>query len=211
MSVSAIGTSTVAPSPVTVRPWSAATIANAAVRPETLSPTALATYCGLPAIHSCCAASPETAWAMSSYAGRSAYGPLGSEAADHAVHQCGVISAEGVGVGTAFHERVRAHVGHEHVGAVGERLQRAPAVVGGQVEHHTALVAIAVEEHRAHAAVDVRAQMTGDVTGRRLDLDDVGAEVGEQERRVRTRDDTREVDHPDALEGQLLHRSSTAS
>ena len=93
-------------------------------------------------------------------------GTIGSEAADRAVHELGVIGAQRVGVGTALGERIRAHVRHEDVGAVGERLERAPAVVGREIEHDAALVPIAVEEHRAHATVDVRTEMPGDVAGR---------------------------------------------
>ena len=110
-----------------------------------------------------------------------------------------------------FGDGVGPHVGHEDVGAVGERLERAAAVVGGEVEHHAALVAVAVEEHRAHARVDVRAQAARDVAGGRFDLHDVGAEVGEQERCVRARHHRREIDHPHALEGQALHAPVTTS
>src|SRR5262249_18743555 len=58
----------------------------------------------------------------------------------------------------------------------------------------------AVEEHGTHAVVHVRAEAASHVTGRRLDLDHVGAELRQQLRGVRARDDGRQVDHADAGE-----------
>jgi hypothetical protein len=42
--------------------------------------------------------------------------------------------------------------------------------------------------------------MTRDVTGGRLDLDHVGAEISEQQRGVRSRHDRGEIDHPHSVE-----------
>ena len=48
-------------------------------------------------------------------------------------------------------------------------------------------------------------EVARDVAAGRLDLDDLGTEVGQQLGRVRARDDGGEVDHPDAVQWQGGH------
>jgi hypothetical protein len=117
-----------------------------------------------------------------------------------AIDQLRVTVAQRAGIGPALGQRVRTHVGDEHVGAASERFERASAVVGREIEHHAALVPVAVEIHRAHPGMHLRPEMTRDVTGRRLDLDHVGAEISEQQRGVRSRHDRGEIDHAHSVE-----------
>ncbi len=70
-----------------------------------------------------------------------------------------------------------------------------------EVEAERALVAIHIEIGRAHAGRLARlADMAHRVALRRLDLDDVGALVGQQHGAVGPEDDVGEVDDPDAFE-----------
>ena len=127
-------------------------------------------------------------------------GTVVAEADDRAVHERGMTGGEGLRVGTAPLGRVASHVVHDDVGAVGELAQLRATVVRREVEHDAALAPVAVEEHRAHARVDARSEIAGEVAGRRLDLDHVGAEVGEQQRAVRPGDHRGEVDDAHAVE-----------
>ena len=69
-----------------------------------------------------------------------------------------------------------------------------------QVEHHALLAAVEVaEEHRARAVgqADVA---PGIALARRLDLDHLGAVVGQRQGEIRPRQEHREIDDADALE-----------
>src|SRR6185503_169396 len=77
---------------------------------------------------------------------------------------------------------------------------RVPRLVLLQVQNHRALVAVDVEEDRAHARMAERPRLPDHVAVGRLDLDHVGAEVGEDLRRVRPHHDRGEVEDADAGE-----------
>ena len=85
---------------------------------------------------------------------------------------------------------------------VGERLAVAVVV---QVEDDPSLARVAVEEQRRAFRVEglrrvAAGRPAGPVTGRRLDLDHVGAEVGQQLAAVRAGDALGQFDHPEAGE-----------
>ena len=96
-----------------------------------------------------------------------------------------------------------ADVRHEHVGAGEQALHRLAAGVGPQVEHDAALAAV-VELERRHRALVADADGAEDrplrIAGRRLDLDDVGAPVGQHAGRRRTRHPGGQLDHADTVE-----------
>ena len=98
--------------------------------------------------------------------------------------------------------------------AVSTSLKNVVAVrVGLEVEHDAALVAIDAREVAAVvASFSIRRETApvaaAHVAGRRLDLDDVGAEVGQQHRAVRTGERLREIEHANVGErtGARGHR-----
>ena len=105
-------------------------------------------------------------------------------------------------------ERARAEVLDEHVGTVDQPEQH--VAVGGVLQ---------VERDRPLVAVDELPPQAGSVTGiaprhvaqriaavRSLDLDDIGAEVGQVAGAVRSGDHGGEVEHPQA--GERRHRRS---
>ena len=113
-------------------------------------------------------------------------------------------------------EAVRSEVLDEDVGVGEESAQHVGA--GGllQVEPEAALVAVDREvvgggpaSRRSSLAHPRRAPAAGRVALGRLDLDDVGAEVGQEHRRVRPGEDRRAVDDADARErtGRLAGHS----
>ena len=55
------------------------------------------------------------------------------------------------------------------------------------------------------------ADLAGDVSARRLDLGDLGAEVGEHHRGVRTGQHVADLEDADALERTVSHRTALAS
>ena len=73
----------------------------------------------------------------------------------------------------------------------------APAF-GGEVEPDRALVAVDADEIGRVFLVEWRAPVAHLVAGRRFDLDDVGAVVGEDLRAIGAAEHAREIDHAQA-------------
>ena len=89
----------------------------------------------------------------------------------------------------------------EGIGAFDHLQERRARRLVLEVEAKRALVAVHVEIGRAHARRLARlADVAHRVALRRLDLDDVGALVGQQHGAVGPEDDVGEVDDPDAFE-----------
>ena len=100
---------------------------------------------------------------------------------------------------------IRDHAGPEalddHIGVPREREKRIAATRVLEVQRRAALVAVDGAEERRHGARPI-AQVSCIVAGAGvLDLDDVGAEVGEIERADRARQEAREVEHAKSREG----------
>src|SRR6516162_1666313 len=72
-----------------------------------------------------------------------------------------------------------------------------------QVEREAALAGIELAEIRAVAVAKRRTQPHV-IAFRRLDLDDIRADIGEQPRAIRTGQHDREIEHADALERRGL-------
>jgi len=103
-----------------------------------------------------------------------------------------------------------AHVGQDDVGACEERLEDLARVGMAQIERQRVLAAVADEEVPALAAAE-RRDVTARLALERLDLDHVGAAVGEDLPRPRHRDEVAELDDGDAGEGTLgAHRLTPA-
>ena len=121
-------------------------------------------------------------------------GPIGigsGEAADARDDQGRVAGTERIGLEAQACRRGRPVVVHEQVGRREQALEAGAAGIGPQVEHDAALVAV----HRCEVgaapirrvAPPRRTPAAGLVAVGRLDLDDVGAEIGEQHGRERAR------------------------
>jgi hypothetical protein len=87
------------------------------------------------------------------------------------------------------------------VGAGAQLVRETAAVVGGEVDRAAALAAVHRQVVGGLAAGVRRSPAAGLVahTGS-LDLDHVGAEVGQHHRAVGTRENAREVEHPEPIE-----------
>jgi hypothetical protein len=96
---------------------------------------------------------------------------------------------------------VHADVGEEHVRLLHQTLQIASMPSSGlEVEQDGALVAVAAHVDRAHARRRRRAGMAHDVARAVLDLDDVGAHVAQQLRRIGAEHHRRQVEDFHAVE-----------
>jgi hypothetical protein len=98
--------------------------------------------------------------------------------------------------------RGRADVADDDVGVLAQPQQRVAPFRPLEVEHDRALVTVELQIDGAHPRIAHRLAAAHHVAVRRLDLDHVGAVVGQNLRRVRSHDDGREVDDAQALQGQ---------
>ncbi len=116
-----------------------------------------------------------------------------TEAADRGVDDPRVGGRDGVVVEAEARETAGAEVLHHDVGAAGELLGERDVAGVLEVEGDGALVAVDPEVVRRDAVAHGRLPRPGVVAGGRLDLDHLGAEVGEQHRGVGAGQDPREV------------------
>ena len=95
----------------------------------------------------------------------------------------------------------------------GERAELRLSLVGGEVEVHAALVAVQAREVHVVLVDEGRSDVAREVALDRLDLDDVGAEVGEEHPAVRSREDVPDFEDADPRErtGAGLGHSSGQS
>ena len=96
---------------------------------------------------------------------------------------------------------------HDHVGGREELVAGREPLAGLQVDDDRALPAIQRDEVAANARCR-RQHVPVAVAGRRLDLHDLGAEIGEEHAAERPRDVLRVLDDAHALERQR-HRSAS--
>ena len=133
-------------------------------------------------------------------AGTSGVRPVRSEGRHPDPDDVGAMAADLLVAAAETRQRRLADVGDQHVGGLeqaGEDLLRRGLA---QIEHEVALVAIEAEERRV-LAVALGPEVAAVVADERLDLDDVGAEVAEQRRAVRTGQHGRHVEDADAASG----------
>ena len=140
-------------------------------------------------------------------AGQVASAGSAAEAADRGVDDAGVVGADAVVVEPEPRQAPRLEVLDEDVGPPGELAGRRPVVVVLEVQRHRALVAVDPEVVRRDAVAHRRAPRPGVVAAGRLDLDHLGAEVGEEHRRVGAGEDPGEVgdEEPGERTGPVRH------
>jgi hypothetical protein len=127
-------------------------------------------------------------------------GPVLSETEQAGIDEARVDCRNGLVVKLETRHRRRPDIVDQHVGLFDQPQQHAASRRLLQIEHDAALAAIGVEKHRPHAGVARRADLPGYVALRRFDLDDIGAVVAENLRRVRPHQHRRHVDDFDAFE-----------
>ncbi len=100
-------------------------------------------------------------------------------AGDRAEHDARIDLLEVVEAEAAAREPAGPHRLDHGVGVADELEERVPSHVGAEVEHDALLAPADVQEQQRDAFDDRPRHTPAVVAGRRLDLDDVGAEVGE--------------------------------
>ena len=105
-----------------------------------------------------------------------------------------------------FVERARLEILDQHVGALEHLHQHRAPALGGEVEPDRALVAVDADEIGRVFAMERRAPVAHLVAGGRLDLDHVGAVIGEDLRAVGPAENPRQIDH-----AQSGHRAGVSS
>jgi hypothetical protein len=146
-------------------------------------------------------------------AGSRPVGTAGAEAGDRERDQARVVLAQGGGVQAEPGEQAGPVVLDEHVGLGAQRAQ--PVGTRGvlEVQPHRPLAAVGGEEVRrlggrplrgAVGRLDERQPAAAVVAGGRLDLQHVGADVGEHHRGVGPGERAAQVDDPDACEGPVV-------
>ncbi len=137
-------------------------------------------------------------------------------AADRAVHEAGVLLAQGLVADAEPLEHAGAEGLEQDVAVADQATQHLAALLVLEVDADRALVAVQRQEHRRR-----RGRLDALVLRRRpahvvahagvLDLDDVGAEVGQQLRAEPARQQAREVEHAHAVQRQRTHEATGAA
>ena len=129
-----------------------------------------------------------------------AVGPVLAPAVNAGIDQPRIALAERVRAEPQRLELLRPDVVDEHVGPIDQPQQHLARRRGLQVEHDAALVAVDPHEQRGHVAADARPGVARGVALRRLDLDDVGAEIAQHLRGVGPEHHRGEIEHAHARE-----------
>ena len=122
----------------------------------------------------------------------------GQEALQRAVDQPRIDLLQMLGPQPALAHRARREVLDHHVGRLQQLHQHRPALGRVGIEREALLVAVEVAEEAAAEALQLARAVAVD----RLDLDHLGAEVGQDHAAGRTEDGVGELDDADALEGR---------
>ena len=134
--------------------------------------------------------------------------PVAPVARDRAVDQRGILGGQDVVSEAELLHRPAPVVLDEHVGLAHEPEQDRAALGTLEIEREAALVAVQHQERRRDA-VDARLAIAARVVAARqfLDLDHVGAEVGEQRAAGGAGHDLRELEHAHAGERSGMRRA----
>jgi hypothetical protein len=98
---------------------------------------------------------------------------------------------------------------YDHIGGLDELERSFPAGVAFEIQRHRALVAIAREEERGHFwVVGMGAEVAIGIARKRLDLDDVGAEVAEHLAGIGTQDNGGHLDDANPFQRRSYDKSS---
>ena len=123
----------------------------------------------------------------------------GQEALERAIDQARIDLLEILRPQPALGHRVRREVLDQHVGRLQQLHQHRPALGRIGVERQALLVAVEVAEEAGAEA----AQLARAVAVDRLDLDHLGAEIGQDHAAGRSEDGVGEFDDADAFEGRF--------
>ena len=93
---------------------------------------------------------------------------------------------------------------HHDVGARAQVEQQVQAVRRLEIEDDALLAAIEIAKEHGRRAVG-RTDVASGIAARRLDLDDLGAVIGQGHRQIRSRQEPAEIDHPDICELHVGH------
>ena len=127
-----------------------------------------------------------------------AVGSILPEPGDAGVDQSGVLLGQRLVVDAELVLHIRPIVLHQDVGILHQSFQHLDAARMLQIQGERALVAMQVLEVRAPAGPE---SVFGSVRCRHLNLDDVGAPVGELLDARRTGTDTGQIDHTQVRQG----------
>ena len=112
----------------------------------------------------------------------------------------GLISLQVVVAHAAAGQAAGAHGLDHHVGGRGQLLEGGHVLVGAQVHHDAALAPVDVEVHERDALDDGPGHLADVVAGRRLHLDDLGAQV-DQRHGDGGRPEGGALEDPDSVQG----------
>src|SRR6185369_13458957 len=118
-----------------------------------------------------------------------------AEAGDRAVHELGVQRLDVVVTHAALFQRAGTKILYDDVRAGGELKKNLPRLVFTNIERDAFFIAVEAAEIRGVKIVAPAAERIA--LPRLLDLDDVGAEVGEQQRGERSGHIARDLDYAD--------------
>ena len=142
---------------------------------------------------------PPTAWATKSSDLYADHGPPGRVAAHRGDDQPRQLAQQLVDRQAEARQGAGREVLRQHVGAAQQVAQVAAIGVGAEIEHDAALALVEQHEDDAVALASPPIRWRLGLAARRLDLDDVGAEPGEDLRRRRSGLVLRQVDDADAF------------
>ncbi len=125
--------------------------------------------------------------------GTTGIGTVGAEAGDEAEDEARIEAAQRRLVDAQAFLHAGPHVDHQRVGPRDQRMQELEATRRGVVEREAALVAVVRLKVRARQPAGEPAERIAAL--RALDLDDVGAELGEQHRGIGRGDECAEIEH----------------
>ena len=123
-----------------------------------------------------------------------------AEARDGAPDQLGILAAQLVGAQPEAGEHARPVVLDHHVAGGREPPHQLDAFRGLEVDHDAALVAVERDEIDAVGTDEMRLHGARQIALRRLQLDDLGAEIAQHLRAIRPRQDLRHVEDEQALQ-----------
>src|SRR6058998_3525744 len=133
-------------------------------------------------------------------AGAMRFGPRLAEARDRAVHEARIEAAQCLEAHAEPFHRAGAEVLDDDVALAREAPQNVQALAGLEVERDALLAAVDRHEVRGLARHKRRPFPRVVALAPLLDLDDLGAHVGQHHRAERSSEDACEIEHPDAVE-----------
>ena len=132
--------------------------------------------------------------------GAAGIGAVLAEGADRAIDDAGILRLHRLVADAEARRDAGPERFDQHVGLAGEPKEIGAALLALQVEHDALLAARHVAEEHRRALVGRPDVAAGIALARRLDLDHLGAVIGQRRGEVRPRQEPREVDDLDAFE-----------